>query len=326
MKRREFIVLLGGAAAAWPLAASAQQPAIPVIGFLGAQTPELFASRLRAFRQGLGETGYVEGNNVAIEYRWAQGDVDRLSALAAELVGREVTVIATSSTASALAARRATKSIPVVVAVNSDPVQLGLVDSLNRPGGNITGSTGLSVEVGPKRLELLRELLPGAKVMALLVHPANPGVDRQINDHQAAAGMLGLHLHVVRAATEDEIESAIATLLRLDVEALVIGSDNFFSTHNRRLATAALHYRLPAIYHDHPFVMAGGLMSYGGSITDQYRITGIYAGRILKGEKPGDLPVQQSAKVDLILNMKTAKTLGLTFPISLLGRADEVIE
>jgi putative tryptophan/tyrosine transport system substrate-binding protein len=325
VKRREFITILSGAVA-WPLAARAQQSAMPVVGFLGAQTPELFASRLRAFRQGLGEAGYVEGNNVAIEYRWAQGNVDRLPALAAELSGRQVAVIATSSTASAFAARKATNSIPIVITVNSDPMQLGLVDSLSRPGGNITGSTGLNVEVGPKRLELLRELLPGAKVMALLVHPANPGVDRQINDHQAAAGMLGLQLHVVRAGTEDNIESAIASLAQLRVEALVIGSDNFFSTHNRQLATATLRYRLPAVYQDQPFVVAGGLMSYGGSITDQYRITGIYAGRILKGEKPGDLPVQQSAKVDLIINMKTAKTLGLTFPISLLGRADEVIE
>jgi putative ABC transport system substrate-binding protein len=301
VKRREFILALGGAAAAWPIAARAQQQ-MPIIG--GAQTPELFTSRLRAFRHGLSETGYVEGTNVAIEYRWAQGQVDRLPALAADLVRRQVAVIAASSTSSAVAAREATKTIPIVITVNSDPMQLGLVDSLSRPGGNITGSTGLSVELGPKRLELLRELLPAAKVMALLAHPANPGVERQISDHQAAARMLELQLHVLRASTEEDIESVFATLPPLRVEALVIGSDNFFSTRMKQLATAALRYGLPAIYHDQAFAAAGGLMSYGASITDQYRIAGIYAGRILAGEKPADLPVQQPSKIELIINLK----------------------
>jgi len=325
MRRRDFIKVISGAAVACPLAVRAQQQ-MPIIGFLGAQTPELFTSRLRAFRQGLSETGYVEGTDVVIEYRWAQGQVDRLPALAADLVRRQVAVIATSSTSSAVTAREATKTIPIVVTINSDPVRLGLVDSLSRPGGNVTGSTGLSVELGPKRLELLHELLPTTKVMALLAHPANPGLERQISDHQSAARMLGLQLHVLRASTEEEIESVFPTSSQLHVEALVIGSDNFFSTRMRQLATVTLRHQLPAIYQDQAFAVAGGLMSYGGSITDQYRIAGTYAGRILRGEQPADLPVQQSSKIELIINMKSAKMLGLNFPTSLLGRADEVIE
>jgi putative ABC transport system substrate-binding protein len=325
IRRRTFIAGLG-AAAAWPFAVRAQKTAVPIIGFLGAQTPELFASRLRAFRQGLSEAGYVEGGNLAVEYRWAEGQDSQLPALVTDLIGRQVALIATSSTSSAVTARAATKTIPIVFVVSSDPVQLGLVDNLNRPGGNATGSTNLGVEVGSKRLELLRELLPAAKVMALLVHPANPGIEREISDHQAAASQFGLQLHVLRAGTDAEIDSAFATLAQIHVEALVIGPDNFFNTRNEQLANLALHHRLPAIFNDRPFVAAGGLMSYGASITDQYHIVGTYAGRILKGEKPRDLPVQQSTKVELAINLRTAKTLGITFPITLLGRADEVIE
>jgi putative ABC transport system substrate-binding protein len=326
MRRRDLIAMIGGAAAAWPISARAQQQTMPVIGFLGAQTPELFASRLRAFRQGLAETGYIEGRNVAVEYRWAHGQVARLPALVADLVDRQVAVIATSSTSSAVAARAATKTIPIIIAVSSDPVKLGLVENLNRPGGNVTGSTNQGVETGAKRLELLHELLPTAKVMGFLIHPANPGAESQTNEHQAAARMLGVQLQVLRANTEADIESSFAGLPELRVEALVIGPDSFFNTRSEQLATLALRYRMPAIYNDQPFAAAGGLMSYGASITDQYRLTGLYAGRILKGEQPSELPVQQSTKVELIINLKTARALGLDIPSTLLARADEVIE
>jgi putative ABC transport system substrate-binding protein len=326
LKRRNFVALLGGAAAAWPFAAWAQPPATPVVGFLGGQTPELFASRLRAFRQGLAESSYIEGRNVAIEYRWAQGQDDRLPALAADLVRRQVAVIATTSTSSAVVAKASTSTIPVVFAVSSDPVQLGLVESLNRPGGNVTGSTNQGVEAGPKRLELLHDLLPAAKAMAFLIHPGNPGAESQTNDLQRAAHTLGLQLHVVRASTEGDIDSAFATLTQHGVEALVIGPDNFFNTRSQQLATLALRYRVPAIFNDRGFAEAGGLIGYGASITEQYRLSGLYVGRILAGERPADLPVQQSTKVELIINLKTANALGLTMPLSLLGRADEVIE
>ena len=325
MNRREFIVFCGSTALSWPHAARAQQH-LPIVGFLGAQNPELFASRLRAFRQGLGETGYVEGSNVAIEFRWAQGHDDQLTALASDLVQRQVAVIAASSTSSAIAAKAETKTIPIVVVVSSDPVKLGLIDSLGRPGGNITGSTNLGVEAGSKRLELLHELLPAATTIALLAHPANPGVEGQINEHQAAARALGLQLQILRANSEQEIETAFASCANLGVKAVAIGPDNFFSTHSQQIAAAALRYRIPAVYNDRPFPAAGGLMSYGASITDQYRISGIYVGRILKGERPSDLPFQQSAKVELVINMKTAKVFDLTIPPSILERADEAIE
>jgi len=289
MRRRDVVSLLGGAAVSWPMAGRAQQPAI---GFLGAQTPEMFVSRLGAFQQGLKQTGYVEGRNVVVEYRWAEGRDDRLLDLASDLVQRQVAVIITSSTSSAIAAKAAATTIPIVFSVSSDPVQLGLVESLNRPGGNRTGSTNLGVEAGSKRLELLRELLPAARVMAFLVHPDNPGTESQINEHQAAAHKLGLRLHVLRASSEGDLDAAFANLHQLAVEGLVIGPDSFFNTRNEQLATLALHYRVPAVYNDQPFVIAGGLISYGASITDQYRIAGLYAGRILKGEKPGDLPGQ----------------------------------
>jgi putative ABC transport system substrate-binding protein len=301
--------------AARPVVARAQQPAMPGVGFLGGQTPDLFASRLRAFRQGLGESGYIGGRNVAIEYRWAQGQDDRLPALAAELVRQQVAVIATSSTSSAVAAKASTKTIPIVFAVSSDPVQLGLVESLNRPGGNLTGSTNQGVETGPKRLEFLHEVLPAAKVMAFLIHPGNPGAETQTNDHQKAARTLGLQLHILRASTEGEIDSAFATLTQLGVEALAIGPDNFFNTRSQPLATLALRHRVPAIFNI-AFAAAGGLMGYGANM-EQYRLSGLYAGRILTGEKPADLPVQQSTKVELIINLKTARTLGLEIPPSL---------
>jgi putative ABC transport system substrate-binding protein len=304
MRRRDVLSLLGGAAVPWPLGGGAQQPAMPVIGFLGAQTPELFVSRLGAFHQALKQTGYVEGRNVVVEYRWAEGRDGRLLDLASDLVQRHVAVIVTSSTSSTVAAKAATTTIPIVFSVSSDPVQLGLVESLNRPGGHRTGSTNLGVEAGSKRLELLRELLPAARVMAFLVHPDNPGTEGQINEHQAAAHKLGLRLHVLRASSEGDLDAAFANLHQLGVDGLVIGPDSFFNTRNEQLATLALHYRVPAVYNDQPFVIAGGLMSYGANITDQYRIAGLYAGRILKGEKPGDLPVQQSTKLSCSLTSR----------------------
>jgi ABC-type uncharacterized transport system substrate-binding protein len=328
LKRREFITFLGGAAA-WPLAAHAQQqPAMPVIGVLGAASADLWAAPLRAFHQGLGETGYVEARNVAIEYRWAQGQNERLPELAAELVRRQVAVIAVPlSTPGALAAKAATTTIPVVFQVGSDPIAVGLVTSLNRPGGNLTGVAMLNAELGPKRLELMQQVVPTASRVALLVNPTSPELAASTTEAtQMAAHTLGLALDVLHASTERDFDMVFATIAQQRISGLVIGPDALFTARSAQLAAMALDHTVPAIYQFREFTAAGGLMSYGGSITDGFRQVGVYTGRILKGEKPADRPVQQTTKVELILNGKTAKALGLTLPLSLLGRADEVIE
>jgi putative ABC transport system substrate-binding protein len=328
MKRRSFLSLLGTSAAAWPLAARAQQTAISVIGYLGGESRGPFASRLRAFHQGLSETGYVEGRNVAIEYRWAESRVDRLPALVADLVRRQVAVIATpGSTAAALAAKAATVTIPIVFQNGTDPIAAGLVASLNRPGGNVTGVTSLNVELGPKLLEVLYQLVPTATTFALLVNSTDPNIGTQLRDMQAAARTLGLpQLHVLHASTEHDFDRAFAELVQLGSDGLVIVANTLFNTRSEQLAALAMRHAVPTISPYREYAAAGGLMSYGGNVADQDRLVGNYIGRILKGEKPADLPVQQITKVELVINMKTAKKLGLTFPITLLGRADEVIE
>ena len=329
-KRREFIALLGGGAlllAAKVKRARGQQPAMPVVGLLGATTPHGYAAQLEAFRQGLSEAGFVEGRNVAIEYRWADDQYDRLPALAADLVRRQVAVIATlgGNTAS-VAAKAATTTIPVVFHGSVDPVEAGLVASLNRPGGNVTGVVTLNMDTGQKRLELMHELLPAATTIGLLLNPTNAVAEIQSKDLQAAARTLGLQLRIANASTERDFDAAFATLSQGQVGGLVIGTDGFLVSQSEQLAALTVRYALPTIFQYRAFVTAGGLMSYGGSVTDSYRLSGVYTGRILKGEKPADLPVQQATKVELIINLKTARTLGITFPITLLGRADEVIE
>ena len=324
MKRREFITLLGGTAATWPLAAHAQQRAMPVIGFLGSTSLQAYAARLRAFAQGLKEEGYIEGQNVAIEYRLAEDHGDRLPALAAELVHRPVTVIAAGGSPSSVAAKAATATIPIVFETASDPVALGLVASLNRPGGNLTGVTNLNVEVGQKRLELLRELLPAATNIAVLVDPSAPAITEQfIGALRAAAPPLGMQLHVLHASTDRELDTVFAALR---ADALVIGPYLFFSSRMEQLGALSLRHAVPAIYIYRPFVAAGGLMSYGANETEPYRLLGIYTGKILKGENPSSLPVQRATKVELIVNLKTAKALGIAVPLALSGRADELIE
>ena len=329
MKRREFIKFLGGAVA-WPLTARAQQPTLPAVGFLNAASPGQFAHVARAFRLGLNETGYVEDRTVAIEYRWADGQYDRLPALAADLVSRRVNVIATGSNIiAAIAAKAATTTIPIVFLTGGDPVKDGLVASLNRPGANLTGVTTLNVEIGPKRFEVLRELLPTATIMAVLINPNNhPAVvETQIRQAQALTHTLGLQMiHVLQATTERDLDSAFSTAIQRGASGLVINPDTFFSGQSAQLAALALRHAVPTISPYREFVTAGGLMSYGGSLIDQYRLVGVYVGRILKGEKPVDLPVQQVTKVELIINLKTAKGLGLSVAPSLLARADEVIE
>jgi putative tryptophan/tyrosine transport system substrate-binding protein len=326
MRRREFISLIGGVAATWPLALRAQQ-SLPVIGFLSSASPDEYAIRLRAFRQGLKEAGFVEGQNVAIEYRWAEDQYNRLPALAAELVHRQVAVIvAGGGLNSAMAAKAATVTIPIVFAVGVDPVKVGLVKSLNRPGGNLTGVSSQSVGVAEKRLELLHEVLPTTTTISVLVNPTSVLSEPSVQALQAAARALGLKLRILNASADRDFETAFATLVQQRANALVISSDTFFTTRAEQLAALSFRHAVPAIYQYRPFVAAGGLMSYGSDETEYYRLAGIYAGRILKGEKPADLPVQQISKVELIINLKTAKALGITVPQSVQNRADEVIE
>jgi len=328
MRRREFITLLGGATAGWPLAARAQQAAMPVIGILAVASPEDNAVRLRAFREGLRVAGYIEGQNVNIQYRWAEAHTDRLAELAAQLVHDQVFVlVAAGGTASALTAKAATTNIPIVFGIGTDPVDVGLVASLNRPGGNVTGVTSLAMEMAPKRLELLHELLPSVTTMALLVNPAVPAIAGPISRlSQAAAQSLGLQLHVVYASSDRDFDAVFEKLTQLRAGALVIGPDNLFTTRSGQLALLTVRHALPAIYEFREFAAAGGLMSYGSSETEFYRLVGTYVGRVLKGDKPADLPVQQSTKVELFLNLKTAKALGITVPLPLSGRADEIFE
>jgi putative ABC transport system substrate-binding protein len=328
MRRRAFITLLGGAAVAWPLAGRAQQrPAIPVIGFLSSASPRQYADRVRAFHRGLNESGYVEGQNVEIEYRWAEDDNNRLPALAAQLVQRQVAVIAAAgATPSALAAKAATSTIPIVFGIGSDPIEVGLIPSLNRPGGNLTGITTLALELGPKRLELLHELVPSATHIAVLNDPTGLVNAETVSREQTAARKLGLELDVLHASSEPDFERAFATLARSQAGALLIRPHLLFTAHAARLGALTLRHAVPAIFQYRPFVAAGGLMSYGTSETQYFRLLGGYVARILRGEKPADLPVQQVTNVELVLNLKAAKALGITVPISLLGRADEVIE
>src|SRR5262247_3276769 len=329
-KRREFIALVGGGGlllAVKVKRAWGRQPAMPVVGMLSAEWPNLFSDRLRAFHDGLREAGYVEGRNLAIEYRWAEGQNDRLPALAAELVRRQVTVIVSTSTPAVLAARTATTTIPIVFFVAVDPVQLGLVTSLSRPGGNLTGVVTLNVEVAAKRLQLLHELVPTATIVALLVNPTSSVLaETTTRELETGARTLGLEFHVLHASSEREIDTAFATLAQLRAGALVIGADALFNSRSEQLAALTIRHRVPAIYQFREFVSAGGLMAYGSTVLDTYRPLGVYTGRILKGEKPADLPVQQATKVELVINMKTAKALALSIPMPLIGRVDEVIE
>jgi len=327
MKRRAFITLLGSAAAAWPLATRAQQPAMLVVGMLSAEWPGQFTDRLRAFHEGLRETGYVDGRNLAIESRWAEGRNDRLPALAAELVRRQVSVIVTAgSTPAALAASAATTTIPIVFYIGANPVEAGLVTSLSRPGGNVTGVVTLNVEVAPKRLELLHDLVPTATIIGALVNPTTPYAEALTRDLRTAAHTLGVQLHVLHASSERDFDTVFTSLVQLRAGGLVIGTDALFNSRSEQLAALAIRHAMPAIYQFREFVSAGGLMSYGTTIVDTYRPLGVYTGRILKGEKPAELPVQQATKVELIINLKTAKALGITVPLPLSGRADELFE
>jgi putative tryptophan/tyrosine transport system substrate-binding protein len=325
MRRREFIAGFGSVAA-WPRAARAQRSGVPVIGFLSSGSPAELESRIQAFQRGLSGAGYEKGVNVEFEFRWAENDSSRLRPLAAELVGRGPAMIVTTGAVATSAAKAATSTIPIVFYVGGDPVRLGLVNSLPRPGGNLTGIVNFAVEVAPKRLEFLHELIPAGNPVGVLVNPATAETSRQLRDLQTAARNLKLELHVVHAGTERDIDAAFATFARVQARGLVIAGDLFFSAKSDRLAALALRHRLPAAFQFREFAAAGGLLSYGGSFTDMYDQLGVYAARILKGETPAGLPVQQGTKAELILNLKTAKALGLNVPLALLGRADEVIE
>ncbi len=326
MQRRKFIELLGGTAVAWPLAARAQQPKVPVIGFLATRGRDDDPQLLAAFRRGLNEVGYVEGQNVTLEYRFAENQYDRLPELAADLVRRQVAVIAANGPAAQIA-KAATAAIPIVFTAGFDPVKVGLVASLNQPGGNITGVSILDVELGPKRLELLHGLVPAAKTFGVLVNPSDATrADIISKDMQSAAQGLGLKLHILRASNDAELDAVFKSLVQLQAGGLVIGGEPFFNSRSKELGALSIQHAVPTIYQLSSFAAAGGLMSYGASVTDSYRLSGVYTGRVLKGEKPSDLPIQRATKVEMIINLKTAKALGLSVPLELLGRADEVIE
>jgi putative ABC transport system substrate-binding protein len=328
MKRREFIALVGSVTASWPFAAQAQQAVMPVIGYLGSASPDAWADRLKAFRQGLSQSGFVEGRNVTIEYRWADGHYDRLKELAADLVSRGVNVIVTPASApAALAAQAATKTIPIVFETGADPVTIGLVASLSRPGGNITGVTASSFALGPKRLEVLHEVVPSAGLIAALVNPAAGDIaERQMQDLQAAARTMGLELLVLQAGADGDLDAVFSSLLQKRAGGLVIIPEVFSNSRREQIAALSLRHAVPAIFQSREFAAAGGLLSYGGNISETHHLAGVYTGRILKGEKPADLPVIQGTKAELIINLKTAKALGIDMPPALLGRAEEVIE
>jgi putative tryptophan/tyrosine transport system substrate-binding protein len=327
MQRRRFISLLGGAAVAWPFVACAQQSPMPVVGFVNVASAKGYATQVSAFLKGLSEAGYVVGRNVTIEYRWAEGRTNQLPAMVADLVHRQVAVIAATTTPAAIAAKAANTTIPIVFEMASDPVQLGIVASLNRPGGNITGVTQRNLEIAPKRLQVLHELVPAARVIALLVNPAHPTMaETTTKELQAAAPSFGQELHVLNASTERDFDGVFAKLTQLRAGGLVIGPDPFFTSQREQLAALALRHAVPTIYQTREFAAAGGLLSYGADTADAYRLAGNYTGRVLKGEKPADLPVQQATKVEMYINLKTAKALGVNVPNTLIGRADEVIE
>ena len=327
MRRREFITLLGGVAATWPLTARAQQPAMPVVGFINAASAQSYARQLAAFLKGLGELGYVDGRNVVVEYRWADGQNDWLPAMAADLVHRQVTVIAATTTPGAIAAQAATTTIPIVFEAGTDPVRLGLVANLNQPGGNVTGVTSLGVEITPKRLELLHELLPTAKVMALLVNPADRALAQaQTREIVSAARSRGLKLHVLNASNEREFDEVFEELKRLRVDGLVMGAGSVFLGNLNKLAALTVRHAVPTISIYRDFAVAGGLMSYGTDPSESYRLAGVYTGRVLKGENPAELPVMQATKFDWVINLKTAKALGINVSPSMQARADEMIE